>query len=173
MILLTSHRRENWGQSLKNLCRALVDLTLAFPDIQIVYPVHLNPNVRESVYKILSDRERIHLLEPLTYETFVEAMAHSHLIITDSGGIQEEGPSLRKPVLVFRKVTERPEGVTAGACRLVGPHRDRITEALDNLLESPDAYAAMAQVQNPYGDGKAAGRIADILAGKTYEAWPF
>jgi UDP-N-acetylglucosamine 2-epimerase (non-hydrolysing) len=163
MVLVTSHRRENWGRPLENLCRALVDLTLAFPDIQIVYPVHLNPNVRETVYGILSDRERIHLLEPLTYETFVEAMARSHLIITDSGGIQEEGPSLRKPILVFRKVTERPEGLSTGGVKLVGLERQAIVMEASRLLEDPQAYRAMTADHNPYGDGHAAGRITRAI----------
>jgi UDP-N-acetylglucosamine 2-epimerase (non-hydrolysing) len=163
MILVTSHRRENWGKPLENLCQALVDLTLAFPDIQIVYAVHLNPNVRKTVHKILSDRERIHLLEPLTYETFVEAMSRSHLIITDSGGVQEEGPSLRKPILVFRKVTERPEGLSTGGVKLVGLERQAIVMEASRLLEDPEAYRAMTADHNPYGDGNAAGRITRAI----------
>jgi UDP-N-acetylglucosamine 2-epimerase (non-hydrolysing) len=159
MILITSHRRENWGRPLEDLCQALVDLTRAFADIQIVYPVHLNPNVRKTVYKILSDRERIHLLEPLTYETFVEAMARSHLIITDSGGIQEEGPSLRKPILVFREVTERPEGLSTGGVKLIGLQRQAIVKEASRLLQDPETYRAMISDHNPYGDGYAAGRI--------------
>jgi UDP-N-acetylglucosamine 2-epimerase len=148
---------------LENLCQALVDLTLAFPDIQIVYAVHLNPNVRKTVHKILSDRERIHLLEPLTYETFVEAMSRSHLIITDSGGVQEEGPSLRKPILVFRKVTERPEGLSTGGVKLVGLERQAIVMEASRLLEDPEAYRAMTADHNPYGDGNAAGRITRAI----------
>ena len=163
MILITSHRRENWGKPLENLCQALMDLTEAYPDIQIVYPVHLNPNVRETVYKILSKKERIHLLEPLTYQTFVEAMFRSHLIITDSGGIQEEGPSLRKPILVFRKVTERPEGLATGGVKLVGLEREDIVRETSRLLEDPQTYRAMTADYNPYGDGNAAKRIVQAI----------
>jgi UDP-N-acetylglucosamine 2-epimerase (non-hydrolysing) len=163
MILVTSHRRENWGKPLENLCWALVDLTRAFPDIQIVYAVHLNPNVRKTVYKILSNRQRIHLIEPLTYETFVEAMFRSHLIITDSGGIQEEGPSLCKPILVCRKVTERPEGLSTGGVKLVGLERRVIVIEASRLLEYPEAYRAMTADYNPYGDGYAAGRITRAI----------
>ncbi|KPJ89905.1 MAG: UDP-N-acetylglucosamine 2-epimerase [Gammaproteobacteria bacterium SG8_11] len=163
MILVTSHRRENWGRPLENLCRALVDLTHSYPDIQIVYPVHLNPAVRETVNKILSRRKRIHLLEPLTYKTFVEAMSRSHLIITDSGGIQEEGPSLQKPILVFRKVTERPEGLSTGGVKLVGLEREDIVQETSRLLEDDDAYRAMTANYNPYGDGRAAERIIQAI----------
>ncbi len=163
MILVTAHRRENWGKPLENLCEALKDLALACPDIQIVYPVHLNPNVRNTVFNILAHRDRIHLLDPLPYEPFVEAMAKAYLIITDSGGIQEEGPSLRKPILVFRKVTERPEGLTTGGVKLVGLKRESVVREASRLLEDSEAYQKMAATHNPYGDGNAAQRIVQAI----------
>ncbi len=163
LVLVTAHRRENWGVPLENLCGALQDLVRAFEDIQIVYPVHLNPNVRRTVFSLLSNCERIHLLDPLPYEPFVEAMLRAYLIITDSGGIQEEGPSLRKPVLVFREVTERPEGVITGGVKLVGLERSRLVREAATLLADVSTYRQMISSHNPYGDGQAARRILQAI----------
>jgi UDP-N-acetylglucosamine 2-epimerase (non-hydrolysing) len=163
MILVTAHRRENWGIPLENLCRALKDLVQNYPDVQIVYPVHFNPNVRKTVYNILNQQERIHLLDPLPYEPFVEAMGKSHLIITDSGGIQEEGPSIGKPILVFRKVTERPEGLLTGGCKLIGLERENIVKETSRLLDDAIVYQNMIANFNPYGDGRAAERIIQAI----------
>ncbi|MEW6003304.1 MAG: UDP-N-acetylglucosamine 2-epimerase (non-hydrolyzing) [Nitrospirota bacterium] len=163
LILVTAHRRENWGKPLENLCCALKDLVRSYSDLQIVYPVHLNPNVRKTVFNILANQERIYLLDPLPYEPFVEAMARSYLIITDSGGIQEEGLSMRKPILVFRKVTERPEGVETGGAKIVGLKRDNIIRETSRLLENPITYQKMVSKSNPYGDGKAAKRIVKAI----------
>ena len=163
LILVTAHRRENWGGPLENLCLALKDLRDNFPDIQIAYPVHLNPNVRKTVFEILANQERIHLLDPLPYEPFVEAMAKSYMIITDSGGIQEEGPSLKKPILVFRKVTERPEGLSTGGVKLLGLEKENVFREASRLLEDPEAYQSMIANHNPYGDGFAAERIVQAI----------
>jgi UDP-N-acetylglucosamine 2-epimerase (non-hydrolysing) len=163
MILVTAHRRENWGQPLENLCYALMDIVQSHRDVQIVYPIHLNPNVRETVFKILSNQERIHLLDPLPYEPFVEAMTKAHLIITDSGGIQEEGVSLRKPILVFRKVTERPEGIESGGVKLIGLEKRDVVQETSRLLEDPGAYQKMIADYNPFGDGKAAQRVVKAI----------
>lgn len=159
LILVTAHRRENWGKPLENLCHALRDLARSFTDVQILYPVHLNPNVRKTAFAILANQERICLLDPLPYEPLVEAMAKAYLIITDSGGIQEEGPSFRKPILVFRKVTERPEGLATGGVKLVGLERDNVVQETSRLLESSEAYQKMVASHNPYGDGNAGQRI--------------
>jgi UDP-N-acetylglucosamine 2-epimerase (non-hydrolysing) len=142
----------------------LKELASKNPDIRIVYPVHLNPNVQEPVYRIIGDVDRIHLIAPLDYEPFVYLMNRSYLILTDSGGIQEEAPSLRKPVLVMREVTERPEAVKAGAAKLVGPWREGIVRETQQLLDHPEEYKRMADTKNPYGDGKSAKRIVDILS---------
>ena len=163
LILVTAHRRESWGEPLENLCYALRDLAKSYPDIRIVYPVHLNPNVRKTAFEILANQERIHLLNPLPYEPFVEAMSKAYLIITDSGGIQEEGPSLRKPILVFRKVTERPEGIATGGVKLVGLERGNVVREVSRLLEDPAAYQRMIANHNPYGDGHAADRIIQAI----------
>ncbi len=163
MILVTAHRRENWGEPLENLCHALKDIVQTYSDVHVVYPVHLNPNVRKTVFKILSNQERIHLLDPLPYEPFVEAMAKAYFIITDSGGIQEEGPSLRKPILVFRKVTERPEGVATGGVKLIGLKRENMVQEASRLLEDSVAYQEMTTDHNPYGDGNAAQRIINAI----------
>jgi UDP-N-acetylglucosamine 2-epimerase (non-hydrolysing) len=163
MILVTAHRRENWGRPLENLCLALEELVRSFPDISVVYPVHLNPNVRKTVFEILSGKERIYLLDPLSYEPFVEAMAKAFFIITDSGGIQEEGPSLKKPVLVFRQVTERPEGVAGGGVKLVGLERETVVMEASRLLEDPAVFKGMTADHNPYGDGLAAKRIVQAI----------
>jgi len=163
LILVTAHRRENWGRPIENLCYALSDIAKSYLDVQIIYPVHLNPNVRKTVLQILAKKERICLLNPLPYEPFVEAMAKSYFIITDSGGIQEEGPSFHKPILVFRKVTERPEGLTMGAVRLVGQERQHLVQEASRLLEDSAAYKKMIVTHNPYGDGNAAERIVQAI----------
>jgi UDP-N-acetylglucosamine 2-epimerase (non-hydrolysing) len=165
LILVTGHRRENFGAGFENICLALVDIATANPGVEILYPVHLNPNVREPVQRILggSGRRNIHLIEPVDYLPFVFLMNRSHIIITDSGGIQEEAPSLGKPVLVMRETTERPEGVEAGTVRLVGTCRETIAAAAKNLLEDRAAYRLMSMARNPYGDGQAALRISDTL----------
>ena len=165
MILVTGHRRENFGEGFENICRALRNISEQ-GDAQIVYPVHLNPNVRAPVNRILSDTDGVHLIEPQEYLPFVWLMRRSHFIITDSGGVQEEAPSLGKPVLVMRNTTERPEAVDAGTVRLVGTDAERIRESALALLNDQDAYDAMAQAINPYGDGKASQRIADALVSR-------
>lgn len=164
MILVTGHRRESFGGGFERICQALRQICLSRPDVQVVYPVHLNPHVREPVNRLLSDIPNIHLIEPLEYLPFVYLMTKSTLILTDSGGIQEEAPSLGKPVLVMRETTERPEAVTAGTVKLVGTDVDVIVSEVTQLLSDPDAYATMSQAHNPYGDGKASNRILDILA---------
>ena len=164
-LLVTGHRRESFGEGFERLCRALARLA-ARDDLQVVYPVHLNPNVQEPVRRILADRPNVHLIEPLDYLPFVYAMTRADVVLTDSGGVQEEAPSLGKPVLVTREVTERPEAVDAGTVALVGTDEGRIVREVTALLDEPDRYAAFARAVNPYGDGAAAGRIADALAGR-------
>ena len=164
LVLVTGHRRENFGPGFENICRALADIA-ARGDVQIVYPVHLNPNVQDSVRCILADVPDVILLEPLDYLPFVYLMDRSTLIITDSGGVQEEAPSLGKPVLVMRDVTERPEAVEAGTVKLVGTDRGVIVFEASRLLDDSSAYAKMSRAHNPYGDGMAAMRIRDILHG--------
>lgn len=163
LILVTGHRRESFGAGLDSICHALADLVRAIEDLEIVYPVHLNPNVREPVHAILGEVERVHLMEPVDYATFVTLMKRSTLILSDSGGVQEEAPSLGKAVLVLRETTERPEAVRAGNVRLVGTSRERIVAEAAALLADPAKLAEMAQVRHPFGDGHAAKRIADIL----------
>ena len=162
LVLVTGHRRENFGQGFENICHALCDLA-DDPQIQIVYPVHLNPNVQEPVKRILQGRGNIHLIEPQDYLSFIFLMKRSHLIITDSGGVQEEAPSLGKPVLVMRDKTERPEAVEAGTVLLVGTDRERIVTEARSLLADTDRYEAMSRAHNPYGDGKAAARILERI----------
>ncbi|MCK4305853.1 MAG: UDP-N-acetylglucosamine 2-epimerase (non-hydrolyzing) [Candidatus Eisenbacteria sp.] len=162
-ILVTAHRRENFGESIANICHAILELVAAFPDVEIVYPVHLNPNIVGPVERILKGHERIRLLEPVNYSRFVRLMDEAHLILTDSGGVQEEAPSLGKPVLVMRECTERPEAVQAGTVRLVGTDRHRIVATAGELLRNETAWRAMARSVNPYGDGRAAARIAGHL----------
>jgi UDP-N-acetylglucosamine 2-epimerase (non-hydrolysing) len=166
LILVTGHRRENFGTGFENICRALATLAERYPDADILYPVHLNPNVQEPVRRLLGDGKfaNIHLTEPVDYLPFVYLLNRSYLIITDSGGIQEEAPSLGKPVLVMRETTERPEAVEAGTVRLVGTDRDAIVSAASELLDDSTAYEAMSRAHNPYGDGLAAVRIAEVLA---------
>ena len=181
IILVTGHRRENFGPGFENICLALRDLVEQVPDVHLIYPVHLNPNVQQPVYRILSQgstlirREgapaslqatggsRLSLLPPLDYAPFIFLLTQSYLVLTDSGGIQEEAPALGKPVLVMREVTERPEGVWAGIVKLVGASREKIFRAAQELLDNPDCYQAIAQAKNPYGDGQAAQKIVAIL----------
>lgn len=163
LILVTAHRRESFGVGLANICQALVRIARHAPDVEIVYPVHLNPNVRSTVMRELRGVERVHLIEPLDYVAFVHLMNRAYLILTDSGGIQEEAPSLGKPVLVMRDTTERPEAIEAGTARLVGTEPDAIVHETLRLLRDEDGYARMANVLNPFGDGHAAGRIVDAL----------
>jgi len=162
-VLVTGHRRENFGEGFLDICYALQELAERFPATQFVYPVHLNPNVQHPVNAILANVPNMHLIEPLEYESFVYLLKYSHVVLTDSGGIQEEAPSLGKPVLVMRDVTERPEAVTAGTVRLVGADRSRIVANVSELLENENSYATMARAHNPYGDGKACGRIVSRL----------
>ena len=165
LILVTGHRRENFGEGFQNICHALADVAERHPDVEILYPVHLNPNVRQPVNDILAARSlsNVHLIEPVDYLPFVYLMNRSHLIITDSGGVQEEAPSLGKPVLVMRETTERPEAVAAGTVKLVGTSRDEIVRQCERLLTDPDAYLAMSRAHNPYGDGQAVARIVNTL----------
>ena len=164
MVLVTGHRRESFGQGFENICHAIREVADVFPDVVFVYPVHLNPNVREPVSRILDKHERIHLIEPLSYAPFVWLMDHAAIVLTDSGGVQEEAPSLGKPVLVMRETTERPEGIVAGNALLVGVQRERIVRELARLLRHPEQREAMGRIRNPYGDGKAAVRIVETLA---------
>lgn len=164
MILVTAHRRENFGAPFVEMCEALRALVERNPDVELVYPVHLNPNVQEPVRRILAGCERVHLLAPVDYAALVSLLKGAELVLTDSGGIQEEAPSLGKPVLVMRDTTERPEGVRAGTAKLVGTSRDRILAEAETLLSDPAAYASMAHAHNPYGDGHAGEHIADALA---------
>ena len=167
-VLVTGHRRENFGDGMDSICRALRRLATARPDLHIVYPVHLNPNVREPVHRHLADLDRIDLIAPIDYPSLVWLMARARLVLTDSGGIQEEAPSLGKPVLVMRETTERQEAIDAGTALLVGTDADRIVGAVTELLDDPDRYAGMARAHNPFGDGHAAERIADtLLLGET------
>jgi UDP-N-acetylglucosamine 2-epimerase (non-hydrolysing) len=163
LVLVTSHRRENWGKPIEAICQALLQLADRIPDIDVLYPVHPNPEVREPVQQMLCGRERIHVTDHLTYPLMVLALQCCHLVLTDSGGIQEEAPSLGKPVLVMRDVTERPEAVEAGTVKLVGTDTDRIVREATILLSDSAAYEAMAARVNPYGDGYAAQRIMQAI----------
>lgn len=165
-ILLTSHRRENFGEPLENICKAAIEIVNNHKNVEIVYPVHPNPNVKNTVYKYLSGIERIKLIEPLDYAPFCSLMKMSKIILTDSGGVQEEAPSLGVPVLVLRDETERPEAVISGGVKLVGSNIEKITKNVDILLTDENEYQKMAQARNPYGDGLASKRIADILIEK-------
>jgi UDP-N-acetylglucosamine 2-epimerase (non-hydrolysing) len=162
LIVVTAHRRESFGPGFENICSALERLARR-PDIQIVYPVHPNPNVREPVFRRLASLENLLLIQPLHYVTFVDLMRRATVLLTDSGGIQEEGPSLGKPVLVMRDKTERPEAVDAGTVRLVGADENRIVEQVSLLLDNPEEHRSMARIHNPYGDGRASERIAAII----------
>ncbi len=163
MILVTSHRRENFGAPFANICRALRTIAAHYPDVQIVYPVHFNPNVVGPARALLGNAPNIALIQPVDYETMVALMQQAYLILTDSGGIQEEAPSLHKPVLVLREVTERPEVVALGAARLVGSNFDRIVSETSRLLDDAEAYRRMAAIENPYGDGRASERIVEAI----------
>ena len=164
MVLVTGHRRENFGEGFLNICHAIKNLAQANPQVDFVYPVHLNPNVRRPVMEILGEGlPNVFLIEPLSYLPFVFMMEKSHLILTDSGGVQEEAPGLGKPVLVMRNTTERPEALEAGTVMLVGTDREKIETSVTALLTDEALYRKMSQAQNPYGDGKACGRIADFL----------
>ena len=162
-ILVTGHRRENFGEGFLNICRALKAIALAHPNIDIVYPVHLNPNVQKPVYEILADISNIYLIPPIDYLPFVYLMQHCHLILTDSGGVQEEAPSLGKPVLVMRNTTERPEAVEAGTVKLVGTDYETIVENVNMLMSDKTVYNRMSQAHNPYGDGMACKRIVEFI----------
>lgn len=165
LILITGHRRENFGQGFIDLCSAIRDLANAHPDWDLLYPVHLNPNVRKPVYDILEGLDNVMLIEPEDYAPFVWLMDHSDMILTDSGGIQEEGPALGKPVLVMRNVTERPEAVEAGTVLLVGTDREKIVAGVERVLLDSTVYSAMSHAHNPYGDGHAVERIIKALKG--------
>lgn len=164
LILVTGHRRENFGQGFEQICQALRAISQQYPDVQIVYPVHLNPNVQEPVNRLLGNLPNVHLISPQDYLPFVYLMSQAFLILTDSGGIQEEAPSLGKPVLVMRETTERPEAVEAGTVKLVGTAPEKIALEVGALLGDESAYAEMSMAHNPYGDGMASKRIADLLA---------
>ncbi len=163
LILVTGHRRENLGARLESICLAVKEISARNPDTQIVYPVHLNPDVRRSVERVMSGVRNVHLLRPLDYGSFVYLMSQSYIILTDSGGIQEEAPTLRKPVLLMRDTTERPEALEVGAVELVGADTSRIVRETQKLLDDENEYARMARGMNPFGDGKASGRIVEVL----------
>jgi UDP-N-acetylglucosamine 2-epimerase (non-hydrolysing) len=163
LVLVTSHRRENFGEPFRNICRALQTLAKNNPEVQFLYPVHPNPNVKDVAYEFLAGVPNFILCEPLDYAPFIAAMKRAYLILTDSGGVQEEAPALGKPVLVLRDETERPEAVDQGVVKLVGPNYERIVSEAQRLLDDPDAYKAMARGVSPYGDGKAAERIVQTL----------
>ena len=169
IILVTGHRRENHGQGFINICKALKSIALNNKDVDIVYPVHLNPNVQRPVKEILSNVENIHLIEPLQYESFIYIMSKSYFIITDSGGVQEEAPSLGKPVLVMRDTTERPEALKEGTVKLVGTNTELIIQEAQKLLDDTIAYEKMSKAHNPYGDGKACQKIVNFLKEKESE----
>jgi UDP-N-acetylglucosamine 2-epimerase (non-hydrolysing) len=162
-LLVTAHRRENWGEPMENICRALREIVETFKDVRLIFAVHRNPIVRNIVFPILEGRERVELREPPDYFEFVSLMQAAHLILTDSGGVQEEAPALGKPVLVLRRTTERPEGIGAGTAKLVGTNAQDIVREATTLLTDESAYAAMSRAANPYGDGRAAERIAQAL----------
>ncbi len=162
-ILVTGHRRENFGEGFIRICKALKEIALKQPDVKIIYPVHLNPNVQKPVFEMLNGTDNIYLIKPLGYLPFIYLLQHAHFVLTDSGGIQEEAPGLGKPVLVMRDTTERPEAVSAGTVRLVGTDEDLIVQESLRLLTDTEAYARMANAHNPYGDGHASGRIVEAF----------
>ena len=162
-ILITGHRRENFGDGFIRICKAIRDLSFCYPDVDFVYPVHLNPNVQKPVFELLSGLNNVHLIEPLEYEAFTYLMSHSYLVLTDSGGIQEEAPSLGKPVLVMRDTTERPEAIDSNTVKLVGTTRERIVTEVSALLDDPVSYNKMSHSINPYGDGTASLQISKIV----------
>ena len=163
IILVTAHRRENHGQPLEDICRALKHLTAAYPDVEVVFPVHLNPNVQKVIRAHLEDTSRIHLLQPVPYDVFVHLMQSAYLILTDSGGVQEEAPALGKPVLVLRNETERTEGIKAGVAKLIGTKMSNIIEHASQLLDDSEKYHEMSRAECPYGDGNAAERIIGCI----------
>lgn len=163
IILVTTHRRENWGSSMRNIYQALIDIVNEFPDVEVVFPVHRNPVVRDIAEEMLQGRERFHLIDPLDYEPFANLMNRCYMVMTDSGGMQEEAPSLGKPVLVLRDTTERPEALQAGTVKLVGTNQQSIYEAARLLLTDKEEYDKMARAINPYGDGYAAQRIVNVI----------
>lgn len=164
VLLVTGHRRENFGQGFIDICDAIAELATKYPDLTIVYPVHLNPNVQKPVYERLGGLANVHLPAPMDYPDFIYAMKNAWAILTDSGGVQEEAPSLGKPVLVMRDTTERPEAVAAGTVRLVGANRANIVAGISQLIEDPGVYQQMTRSMNPYGDGRASARIVEFLA---------
>lgn len=168
-ILLTAHRRENHGLPMENICRAVLELLSRFPDVEVVFPVHMSPRVRNTVFPLLEPHPRAHLIPPLEYQAFVNAMKNAYLILTDSGGVQEEAPSLGKPVLVLRETTERPEAVDAGTVKLVGTDSERIVAEAGSLLNDTGSYQAMARAVNPYGDGLASERVLNIVDNFLYK----
>lgn len=163
IICVTTHRRESFGEPLRNVLSAIKKIVAAYADVEVIIPVHYNPNVRSKIHELLGHVERVHLIEPLPYETFVQLLNKTYLILTDSGGIQEEAPSLSKPVLVLRETTERPEGIEAGTARLIGTDTQAIVSAVQELLENPESYKRMISARNPYGDGNAAVKIVEVL----------
>lgn len=163
IILVTGHRRENFGGGFSNICQALKEIAIANPDVDIVYPVHLNPNVQKPVFELLSNISNIYLIKPLDYEPFVYLMSKSYIILTDSGGVQEEAPSLGKPVLVMRDTTERPEAVEAGTVKLVGTDKYKIIREIQELIDNSQLYKKMSMSHNPYGNGKACKRIVEVV----------
>ena len=173
LLLVTAHRRENFGKPFEELCRGIQEIARRFPALRVIYPVHLNPNVRAPVEKILGNNDRITLVEPLDYLSFLALMNRAKLILSDSGGVQEEAPALGKPVLVMREVTERPEAVVAGNVKLVGTNAERIVETASALLGDPVAWESMAQVRPVYGDGLASQRIREVLLNGTMHTKPF
>ena len=164
IILITSHRRESWGAELENICGAIADLVQSFPDARVVYPVHMNPNVRDTVMSHLGNMDRVHLTAPLDYFGFLSLLRRCYFVLTDSGGVQEEAPTFGKPVLVLRKVTERPEASIMGLARIVGTSREAIVEEASELFSNRAAYRSMSEGGNPYGDGRAAARIVESLS---------
>ncbi|ETJ48438.1 UDP-N-acetylglucosamine 2-epimerase [Pseudoalteromonas agarivorans] len=168
VILVTGHRRESFGGGFENICKALASIARDYPDAQIVYPVHLNPNVQEPVNRILKNIDNIYLIEPQQYLPFTYLMGKAHIILTDSGGIQEEAPSLGKPVLVMRNTTERPEAIDAGTVKLIGTDQDRIVKEIKLLMDDNSEYKKMSQAHNPYGDGMAVKRIVDVISKKDF-----
>jgi UDP-N-acetylglucosamine 2-epimerase (non-hydrolysing) len=164
LVLVTSHRRESWGSDQENMCLALKDLVQRNPDIRVIYPVHMNPNVRSTINALLGGIDRIHLTEPLDYITFVSLLRRCFLVLTDSGGIQEEAPTFHKPVLVLRKVTERPEASQFGMSKIIGMSRKKILDEAQNLLTDREAYKDMSEGENPYGDGRASERIVEAIS---------
>lgn len=162
-VLITGHRRENFGEGFESICKALSSLATMNPETHFIYPVHLNPNVQEPVKRLLGGLNNVHLIAPLSYEPFVYLMQNAYLVLTDSGGVQEEAPGLGKPVLVMRDTTERPEAVDAGTVKLVGTHDQAITLAVQELLDDPKVYQQMSRANNPYGDGFASQRIVDFI----------